>query len=138
MKTCSEVDCKRLAVHLAERLGDELLAVYLYGSQALGEALADSDIDLAVLCRHPLPPERRLDLALELADLAGRDVDLVDLRRVPTVLQFQIVSRGRRLLCRDETACELFETHVWSDYVALNEARAGILEDIRRRGCIYG
>lgn len=128
----------RLLDHLIRRLGDELVGVWLYGSFASGDVRPDSDIDLAILTRRPLPGDRLRELALELIDLSGRDVDLVDLRQAPTVLQMQVISTGRRLYCRDRFACELFETHVFSDYVDLNERRADILGDIRRRGSVYG
>ncbi len=134
----SEPDFAALVAYLRRRLGDGLLAVYLYGSFAKGVACPDSDIDLALLAQAPLPPGVLAELASELMDLCGRAVDLVDLRQVPTVLRMQVITTGRRLWCRDRSACELFETHVLSDYVDLNERRAGILEDIRRRGSIYG
>ncbi len=123
---------------LYRHLGEALIAVYLYGSFALECPGPDSDIDLAVLAQSPVPEEVLRKLTLELMDLSGRDVDLVDLRRVPTVLQMQVISTGKRLFCRDRLPCELFETHVFSDYVDLNERRAGILEDIRRRKSVYG
>ncbi len=120
------------------RLGGELIAVYLYGSFSEGFAGPRSDVDIAILTRNPLPEGRLAELAQELMDLSGRDVDLVDLSRASTVLQMQIISRGRRLYCRDPFLCERFETHVFSDYVDLNERRAGILRDIRERGSVYG
>lgn len=127
-----------LVQHLKERLGAELIAVYLYGSFAKGWQRSDSDIDLAILARCPLSQALLLALALELTELSGCEVDLIDLRQVPTVLQLQVVTEGKRLLCCDHLVCDLFETHVFSDYVDLNERRAGMLEDIRRRGSVYG
>ncbi|GAB6066982.1 type II toxin-antitoxin system antitoxin [Methylothermus subterraneus] len=137
-KAGSQTVIDRLLDHLIRKLGEELLGVWLYGSFASGDVRPDSDIDLAVLTCRPLPEDRLRELALELMDLGGRDVDLVDLRRAPTVLAMQVISSGRRLYCRDRFACELFETHVFSDYVDLNERRAGILQDIRQRGSVYG
>ncbi len=128
----------RLLDHLLAKLGDELLGVWRYGSFATGSECQESDIDLAILTRHLLPEEDRLALALELVELAGREVELVDLSQVPTVLGMQIVTYGERLLCRDRFACESLESRIFADYVDLNERRAGILQNIRERGSIYG
>jgi hypothetical protein len=45
----------------------------------------------------------------------------------------QIVEGGKRLYCRDQTACDAFEDFVFLDFARLNEERAGILEDIKWR-----
>ena len=132
------LDFEILVDRLRHRLGEDLIAVYLYGSFAHGQPRPDSDVDLAVLTRQPVPQERLFEMALDLAGLVGRDVDLVDLNKVPTVLQMQIISHGHRLYCGDLFLCERFEAHVLSDYVDLNERRAGILQDIRNRGSVYG
>ena len=42
---------KRLRTELALILGDRLEAIYLYGSQARGDARPDSDIDVMVVLR---------------------------------------------------------------------------------------
>ena len=42
---------KRLRTELAVILGDRLEAIYLYGSQARGDARPDSDIDVLVVLR---------------------------------------------------------------------------------------
>jgi len=42
---------KTLRAGLAELLGDRLEAVYLYGSQARGDAKPDSDIDVLIVIR---------------------------------------------------------------------------------------
>jgi predicted nucleotidyltransferase len=64
---------------LQAALQDNLVAVVLFGSVARGEATADSDIDLLVVC-EALPPGRFARLALlEPAD-AGFEDELVRLR----------------------------------------------------------
>ena len=43
---------KRLHAELSLTFGEELFAVYLYGSQACGESRPDSDIDILVVLRN--------------------------------------------------------------------------------------
>ncbi|MGH8271471.1 MAG: type VII toxin-antitoxin system MntA family adenylyltransferase antitoxin [Gammaproteobacteria bacterium] len=128
----------KAALHLLLERLPGLEAAYLYGSTARNEAHAASDLDIAVLAERALDPIGLFDLAGELASLLGREVDLVDLSRTSTVFRSQVVSRGHRFYCRNETACEAFEDRVFASYAYLNEARRGILDDIRRRGRIHG
>jgi hypothetical protein len=78
-----------------------------------------------------------LALAGDLADMAGCPVDLLDLRAASTVMQYQIVTTGQRWWARDIQAA-LFEVAILSEKTALDTARAGLLDDIRRTGTIYG
>jgi predicted nucleotidyltransferase len=121
---------------LRERL-PSLQAVYLFGSQASGEAGAASDVDLAVLLPAPLSPIRRWELAEELADLLQRDVDLVDLRDASTVLRHQVLEQNTRLWSGGIEADE-FELAAFSEYWDLAIQRRELLADIKRRGSIHG
>jgi len=114
-----------------------LVAVYQFGSTTDGTAHADSDLDLAVLARRPLPNLDRWDLQEELAVQMGRDVDLVDLRSASTVMQAQVIDTADLLAEADRTARQEFEMQVCSAYALLNEERAGILSDVQERGRVY-
>lgn len=114
-----------------------LLAVYQFGSTATGTARADSDLDLAVLAGEPLPFEIRLSLIGELSEIARREVDLVDLRRVLIVLVRQVLEDGRLLYARDNTAVAHFETTALARYCALNEERREVIEAITARGSVF-
>ena len=113
-------------------------AIYLFGSSAQGTAQAGSDLDLAVLLARPLDPAARWRLAEEIAAAIGRDVDLIDLRAVPTVLQAQVLAADRLLFDGDPGARAVFEMLVLSDYARLNDERRGILDDVRARGTVHG
>ena len=115
-----------------------LFAVYRFGSWGTTAERADSDIDLAVLATIPLESVRRWELAQQLAVIAGRNVDLVELSAASTVMRAQAVAQGERVFCADETRCSEFEDFVYSDYARLNEERRAILDDIRERGSVYG
>ena len=121
-----------LRLHFPEAQG-----IYLYGSMAGNAATPASDIDLAVLSGREILPIKRFEVAQEIAAKSKREVDLVDLRHAPTVLQFQVVSTGRRLDAADASVCESFEDFVYKTYAKLNEERAGILKDIQTRGQIF-
>jgi predicted nucleotidyltransferase len=115
---------------------DNLLGVYAFGSRIQGTAGPDSDLDLAVLVAGYADQHALWVLAGDLADLAGCLVDLVDLRAASTVLQYQIITLGERWWEADAQAA-LYEAAILSEKTALDTARAGLLDDIRKRGSIY-
>ncbi len=113
-------------------------AIYLFGSVACGEAGAQSDVDLAILGEREVDPVLLWETAQEIADVVGREVDLLDLRAVSTVMRMQVISRGERIHCQDAMAAETFEDFVFSHYALLNEERQAILDEVRERGSAYG
>ncbi len=85
-----------LSAALERRIG--LDALWVFGSVARGTDGADSDVDLAALfSRRPAPGEL-LEVAAELAGLAGRDVDLVDLDAASPIVAMQALRLGRLLV----------------------------------------
>jgi len=127
----------RLTPRLQARLPG-LIAIYRFGSFATAQQQPDSDIDLGLQGSGPLDPILLFQLAGELATLAGRDVDLVDLIRCSTVMRAQIIATGERIHCRDTARCDHFAATALSRYAHLNEARRGILDDIHQTGTIHG
>ncbi|MFP5504076.1 MAG: type VII toxin-antitoxin system MntA family adenylyltransferase antitoxin [Candidatus Sericytochromatia bacterium] len=113
-------------------------AIYAFGSRVHGTADASSDLDLAVLAAGPLDPLALWELAGKLPDLVGCEVDLLDFRAASTVMQHQILMTGRRVWVGDERQAGIYESFVLSAKTALDEARAGLVEDIQREGRIYG
>lgn len=124
-----------------ERLREELpelIAVYRFGTYGTEYERPDSDLDLAVYAGKPLPTVELWRTAQELASDVGRDVDLVDLASASTVMRAQVIHGGERIYCADKLACDTFEVYAYSSYARLNEERRGILEDVRKRGSVYG
>lgn len=115
----------------------QAMAVYAFGSRVKGDARPDSDLDLAVLVPGYADPLKLWSLAGELSAALDLDVDLLDLRRASTVMQYQILTGGRRLWGREPDAGR-FECFVMSEKLDLDQARAGLLADIRRDGRVYG
>ncbi|MDZ7703216.1 MAG: nucleotidyltransferase domain-containing protein [Trueperaceae bacterium] len=116
-------------------------AVYLFGTYGTDHEWPHSDIDIAVL----LPPRiaktidsRDLIAAQNVLELTlGKPVDLINLRRIDTVLQFEIVTTDRRIYTADAYAADEFEMLTLSFYQKLNEERAELLRDARRESRAY-
>lgn len=113
-------------------------AIYLFGSYQTEDEWPDSDVDVAIL----LPPKESKktgSLALSplrfaLESLLKKDVDIINLRYVSTVLQKEIVTADRRIYTADKCAAEEFEMLTFSYYQKLTEERAGIIEQALKDG----
>lgn len=100
-----------------------LSALWIFGSEARGNARPDSDVDLAVLLSQPVPPEQLLAARLDLEGLLGRRVDLVDLRRASPIVARQVVQHGRLLLDRNAVDRHVFSMLLPSRYADLKLSR---------------
>jgi len=125
------------ALAILRREIPDLAAVYLFGSQATDEARPDSDVDLAVLAGSPLAPTCLLNIQETVANALMRDVDLIDLRAVSTVLQMQVIGAGQPIDAPQPGATAHFEVRVMGDYQALKANRAELEADIVRRGRVH-
>ena len=119
----------------------QIQAIYLYGSTASGQEHERSDVDLGVLLPH-LEARKIGSLVLSdtrfaLEELTGREVDLVNLRHAPIVLQKEVIAGGIRIYTQDGSAVDEYEMLVLSFYGKLNEERAGILEEFARSKRAY-
>ena len=128
----------RLIVDQLCRALDGVIAVYRFGSTAVGTASRSSDTDIAVLARTRLLPEVRFDVQEQLAARLGSDVDLVDLATAAPVMAIQVVALGEILFDGDSAARGQFEDRMFGAYARLNEERRGILERIAAEGTVYG
>lgn len=136
-KTTDIQSLRQDLVRMLQSRVPHLLAVYAFGSRIQGTAGPQSDLDLAVLVAGYADPVALWELSGALADLAGCPVDLLDLRAASTVMQYQIITTGQRWWTSDSQAA-LYEAAVLSEKTALDTARAGLLDDIQKRGRIYG
>lgn len=116
-------------------------AIYLFGSCGTVDEWPDSDVDVAIL----LPPEQSKNLSLrEIADTRAKlsarlnkEVDLLNLRRVSTVFQKEVIIADRRIYTGEEYAAEEFEMLTLSLYQKLNEERREILAEGLHSGSFY-
>jgi predicted nucleotidyltransferase len=116
-------------------------AIYLFGSWGTEYERPESDVDIAVLL--PAPQAKKAgsliltDLHYALQSLLNREVDLINLRQAPTVLQKEVVMAGRRIYCISGIVVDEFELLVLALYQKLNEERAGILAEGMSSGRFY-
>ena len=95
---------------------------YLYGSVMAGENDKLSDYDFGILFSERLSQKMRFELRLQLFGELGKkigvyeeNIDVVDLEKVPVLLQFNVIS-GRTIFCRNDDKRVEFETYVMSRY----------------------
>lgn len=112
--------------------------IILFGSFAKGTYHEESDIDLAYFSQEQLSSYERFILAGELAEIAGREVDLVDLKQIDTVFTMQIFSQGIPIYIQDKNEFTRQKIRAYSMYATLSEQRANIIESIKERGSVFG
>ena len=108
---------------------------YLFGSQATGQAGAQSDYDVAVLFDCKVTSDDRYVLTHQLAELLDRDVDLVDLTRAPVELVYNVIATGQILYEKDRRTRVEFEARALGLYFdqlpILRAQRRSLLEETR-------
>ena len=124
-------------IRIALEYFPKIQAIYLFGSYGTDQEWPESDVDIAVL----LPPEEAKEVgSLVMSDLRfgleslKKDVDLINLRRVPTVLQKEVIAADCRIYEGDRPAAEEFEMLTLSYYQKLNEERAEIVKSALSSG----
>lgn len=115
----------------------DLLAIYAFGSRIEGTPTSESDLDMAVLVAGYADITQLWRLSGELAELAGCDVDLLDLRKASTVMQYQVITKGECWWAKDHQAA-LYEVSILSEKTDFDTFRAGLLKDIQESGRVYG
>jgi uncharacterized protein len=106
---------------------DGIACVYLFGSQARGDARAASDVDVAVLFRESPSATLeglRFDLAGALEARLRRPVDLVVLNHASADLVHRVLRDGLIIVERDRSARIRFEVRARNDYFDLALVRA--------------
>jgi uncharacterized protein len=110
----------------------ESRAAWVFGSFVRGQLQADSDIDLAV--DWPESDDgKRLDAMMQLAQLLGRDVDLLDFKKVSTVMQHQILTTGQQLFSHDPIRTLNYNTFVQSEYQSIQRWRKPMMQALSKR-----
>jgi len=111
--------------------------IILFGSAAKLQMRADSDVDVAYLSDVEINPYQQWLLAERLAGLLKRDVHLLDLKKVSTVVQAQVVGKGKIILDQEPLRRQEYFILVLKKYARLNEEREPVLARIKERGRVY-
>jgi predicted nucleotidyltransferase len=110
-----------------------LLLALAFGSAASGELRPDSDVDVAVLLREPMTAARRRALIAAIAEVAGRPVDLVDLRTSGVAVTQAALAGGKRLVCKGRSAFAALLSRTLFDAADFLPYRRRILTERRER-----
>lgn len=113
-------------------------AIYLYGSVVTEMFRADSDVDIAVLILEPLTVDDVIYFKNNLGLLLRRDIDLLDMRRASVEMAFSVLRSSIQIFSADLLLVGLYETALMSMWSDLQIDRRGIVEDIAKRGHVYG
>lgn len=83
---------------------EDIILAYLFGSYARNKQHPLSDIDIAVLLKENVDFfQKKLDLIEPVSKILGTDeFDLVILNEAPLNLTFEILSRGKTIVNKDE------------------------------------
>ena len=125
-----EVDRDQALAKLRGRLTpipDGVVAVYLFGSVARGQASAASDVDIGVLYEVTPPPTLEglgFDLAYDLELAIRNSVDIVVLNRAPSDLVHRVLRDGIIVVERDRARRIAFEVQARNEYFDLAPIRA--------------
>ena len=114
----------------------DVVAGYIFGSMAQGQAKPGGDLDVAVLLSDDLDGEarfmRRLRLGTEVEEAIGYRTDLVVLNDAPPLLQHQVLKHGRLVFERDRAARVEFEVRAGKIYADLKPMRRFFQEALFR------
>jgi len=99
-----------------------------YGTPAFGP---ESDLDVAVQFQQPLSTEEMLSLAGRLDEVAGRRVDLVDLRKADPIIAMQVLRSGKPFLVANRRALTEFQMYAPAMYFDWKVCRRPVEEAMR-------
>ncbi len=127
---------KKTEILIIEFLKDqipELIAIYIFGSMADNSATPESDIDIAFLTFQKISAVEKWKIQEELASKLNQDVDLIDLKDATTILQTEVIEKGKLIFSGDSYQVNHFEMITYSMYADLNESRQEILKDYEEK-----
>jgi len=115
----------------------EIIAVYLFGSQATAKTGSSSDVDVGILLDirdRATEIEKRNQYMVDLANILRREIHPVILNSAGEELMRQIFAKGKCILVKDRKKLALFKMTMFAriadyDYYR-NQMQAGLIRNI--------
>ena len=121
--------------------GRDIIAVYLHGSHARGEARPNSDIDIAVLLKDASSPSALdlLKLGQELENQTGlKNIDIRSLNGAPLSAKGRIITEGKLLYSGNDIVRVDFEVAtrgMYFDFLPhLNYLQRALIDRVAEKG----
>lgn len=115
---------------------EEVSAVYLFGSAAIGTETAASDIDIAILLKpgvNPYKPDIQLKIMSDLELLLKKRVDVVVLNRADPILERQIRKHGIILIDKAPDVRIAYETEARKKYFDFTYRHDNYMKALKNR-----
>lgn len=107
-----------------------IVSVWLFGSQAKGEAREYSDIDLAILYENLIGLMEQIGIENEVERALGIEkVDFVNLNKVGLPFQHRVISEGKLIYSKDKERTTDFVEKVLIEYCDFEPLYKRYLED---------
>lgn len=106
----------------------DVVAVYLFGSHARGDAGPLSDIDVGILLKAKPDLHMLLDLVGVMMNIFGDSVDVSILNEMPLPIQYRVIAHGKILYVRDDIQRARFEAKIIDEYLDYKPRIDAILE----------
>ncbi len=90
----------------------QVVAVYLFGSQAKGKATPLSDIDLCIVAPGSTAAERS-----EIQGHGSEKIDIVFFDELPFTIRWRVLKEGKPLYVRDERFMADLRSRTFKDYM---------------------
>ncbi len=89
-----------------------VVAIYLFGSHAKGEATPLSDVDVAVILENPTPESEA-----DIGSLTSPEIDVVLFHRLPLHIKYEVLKYGKEIFVRDEEKLLKIKLKVMREYL---------------------
>ena len=115
----------------------EVIAVYLFGSQAMNKTRRSSDVDIGILLDtndRPTETEKRNQYLVELATILRKEIHPVILNSAGEELMRQIFLKGKCILVRNPEKLSLFKMTMYARIADFgyyrNQLQSGLIRNI--------
>jgi len=120
------MDIPAIKKTLAEYLHPHADFAFVFGSIVSGHFCSESDVDCAAFFRSAPDWRALIGMQAALAEMLGRDVDVISLNTADSIITMQVLANGELLFCSDRDAVNCFRAQKISEYLDFKQSRACI------------